>query len=168
MPHLKPILRDYSNASLPICHYCSFIISSSASFVLLFVHIHHPVMTQLWLCLNICPFFPFRSFHPLFVPPLPSVFRPNWRLKREFYILPASNDEGPLISVYPCRWNAAAATWDTSISFHVRVSHVLLQPFFHVHTSNWSHGAQTVWDGGVTQAVVVICCCVKWAVNSGG
>lgn len=54
---------------------------------------------------------------PLFS--LSPVFCPNWRLKREFYILAASDDERPLITVYPCRWCTAVATWDTSISFYV-------------------------------------------------
>lgn len=33
------------------------------------------------------------------------------------YMKAASNDERPLITVYPCRWCAAVSMWDTPVSF---------------------------------------------------
>lgn len=79
-----------------------------------------PVVTQTFALFPPSPPSVCIFFHPsLRSPSLPSVFCPNWRLKREFYILAASNDERPLITVYPCRWCTAVATWDTSISFYV-------------------------------------------------
>lgn len=77
------------------------------------------VVPHLWLCLKHL-FLPSLPMFPCL--PLLSVFCPNWRLKREFYILAASDDERPLITVYPCRWYTAAATWDTFLSFHVSLS----------------------------------------------
>lgn len=70
---------------------------------------------------NICLLFsiPLSLLYPPLLFSLSPLFYPNWRLKREFHILAASNDERPLISVYPCRWCKAAATWDSSIFFYV-------------------------------------------------
>lgn len=96
----------------------------------------------------------------------PSVFCPNWRLKREFYILATSNDERPLITVYPCRWWTAAATWDTStvyLFFYVSSLSLL----FILSHSRRRRGTQTTLDCGMSSTYCDLLF-VKWAVNSGG
>lgn len=127
------------------------------------------VVTHLWLCLKHLSFFsspppPLSSscFVPPSVLPLPSVFCPNWRLKREFYILAASNDERPLITVYPCRWCTAVAIWDPSISFYVFPLFLffmflssLSSPVPTVYCLTWI--IRVYWTA-VWQALIVICC----------
>lgn len=96
----------------------------------------------------------------------PSVFCPNWRLNREFYILAASNDERPLITVYPCRWYTAVATWDTFISF-LCFSSLLVSPVFPSLLYTVWHENQSILDCGMTSTYCDLLF-VKWAVNSGG
>lgn len=129
--------------------------SSCSASSLLFVHLCH---------------FTFPSLPSFSIPPSapPSVFCPNWRLKREFYILATSNDERPLITVYPCRWWTAAATWDTStvyLFFFFYVSSLSL--LFILSHSRRRRGTQTTLACGMSSTYCDLLF-VKWAVNSGG
>lgn len=131
----------------------------------------------LWLCIKHLPI-SLPLYSHFFTPPFPlsplySVLIEGWI---EFYILAASDNERPLITVYPRRWYTAVATWDTLVSFYVFFlsppAFVCASPAFSLHPSRTPPRSQPVdMKPGVYPGLQTCTYCdmpfVKWAVNSG-
>lgn len=114
-------------------------------------------------CSYNCGHFPLPLSIPLFTL---SVCCPNWRMKSQFYILPASNDERPLISVYPCRWCTSAR--DMRYIDISRLGFILDACFASLSLTvcflrTYEDVKHKLYWTVVWQALIV-----KWAVNSGG